>query len=210
MSRVLYGFGTSSAAYRVRIALAVKGLDWEGKSIDLLAGAQHGVGYRILNPQGLVPLLIDGDVALNQSMAIIEYLDETYPEPSLLPGDAVQRARIRAAAQTIACDIHPLNNLRVQQYLKDPLEQPQAAVDDWVRHWITTGFQPLEELAEAGRGPYLFGDQITLADICLVPQMANARRARADLSAFPKLVAVDKALNAHPAVKAARPEHRNG
>ncbi len=210
MSRTLYGFGTSSAAYRVRIALALKGLDWDGKSIDLLAGAQHSIGYRILNPQGLVPLLIDGEVALNQSMAIIEYLDETYPEPKLLPGNAVQRARIRAAAQTVACDIHPLNNLRVQQYLKDPLGHGQDEVDTWVRHWITTGFQPLEEIAEAGRGPYLFGDQVTLADICLVPQMANARRARADLLAFPKLVAIDKALNAHPAVQVARPEHRTG
>ena len=120
-NRTLYGYWRSSAAYRVRLALAFKRLDYTSKAIDLRTGAQGGIGFTMLNPQGLVPYLIDGDVGLNQSLAIIEYLDETYPDPPLLPGDAVGRARVRAAAQTIACDIHPLNNLRVLNYLKGPL-----------------------------------------------------------------------------------------
>lgn len=204
--RTLYGYWRSSAAYRVRIALALKGLDYAHKGIDLRTGAQSGVGFKLLNPQGLVPYLIDGDVGLNQSLAIIEYLDETYPEPKLLPDDAVARARVRAAALAIACDIHPINNLRVLKYLKAPLGHEQAEIDAWAQHWIETGFAALEEVAESSPGPYLFGPAVTLADVCLVPQMYNARRVRADLSAFPRLVAIDKALNALPAVRKARPE----
>ncbi len=204
--RTLYGYWRSSAAYRVRIALALKGLDYHHKGIDLRSGAQGGVGFKLLNPQGLVPYLIDGDTGLNQSLAIIEYLDETYPEPRLLPDDAVGRARVRAAALAIACDIHPLNNLRVLKYLKDPLGCEQEEIDGWARHWIETGFSALEELAEVAKGPYLFGETVTLADICLVPQMYNARRVRADLTHFPNLVAIDKRLNALPAVRKARPE----
>jgi len=206
MSRTLYGYWRSSAAYRVRIALALKDLDYDHKGIDLRSGAQGGVGFKLLNPQGLVPYLIDGEVGLNQSLAIIEYLDETYPEPRLLPDDPVGRARVRAAAMTIACDIHPLNNLRVLKFLKSPLEQEQEAIDGWQQHWIEEGFAPLEEIAEGSPGPYLFGRDVTMADVCLVPQMYNARRVRADLTHFPKLVAIDKALNALPAVRKARPE----
>lgn len=204
--RTLYSYWRSSAAYRVRIALALKGLDHDYKGIDLRTGAQSGVGFKLLNPQGLVPYLIDGEVGLNQSLAIIEYLDETYPEPRLLPDDPVGRARVRAAALAIACDIHPLNNLRVLKYLKNSLDQEQEAIDAWARHWIEEGFAALEEVAEAGSGPYLFGDRVTLADICLVPQMYNARRVRADLSKTPGLVAIDKALNELEPFKRARPE----
>ncbi len=206
MSRTLYGYWRSSASYRVRIALNLKGLDYEQKAIDLRTGAQSGVGFKLLNPQGFVPYFIDGEVGLNQSLAIIEYLDETHPEPSLLGEDPVQRARIRAAAQIIASDIHPINNLRVLKYLKASMAQEQAAIDDWYRHWVDEGFQPLEEIAEGSSGPYLFGDQVTLADVCLVPQMYNARRLRSDLSRFPSLVEIDKALMKLPAFLNARPE----
>jgi maleylacetoacetate isomerase len=205
-NRTLYGYWRSSAAYRVRIALELKRLDYDHKGIDLRTGAQSGVGYKLLNPQGLVPYLIDGEVGLNQSLAIIEYLDEVYPEPRLLPDAPVARARVRAAAMAIACDIHPVNNLRVLKYLKSPLGHEQAEIDAWAQHWIETGFAALEEIAEGSPGPYLFGDTVTLADVCLVPQMYNARRVRTDLSAFPKLVAIDKALNALPAVRRASPE----
>jgi maleylacetoacetate isomerase/maleylpyruvate isomerase len=204
--RVLYGYWRSSAAYRVRIALALKGLDYDHKGIDLRTGAQSGVGFKLLNPQGLVPYLIDGDAGLNQSLAIIEYLDETYPEPRLLPDEPLARARVRAAAMAIACDIHPINNLRVLKYLKQPLGHSQEEIDTWAQHWIETGFAALEEIAEGSPGPYLFGGEVTMADVCLVPQMYNARRVRADLSAFPRLVGIDKALNALPAVRKARPE----
>lgn len=206
MTRTLYGYWRSSAAYRVRIALALKGLDYEHKGIDLRTGAQSGVGFKSLNPQGLVPYLIDGEVGLNQSLAIIEYLDEIYPEPKLLPDEPLARARVRAAALTIACDIHPINNLRVLNYLKSPLGHDQAEVETWAQHWIETGFAALEEIAEGSPGPYLFGGAVTLADVCLVPQMYNARRMRADLTHFPKLVEIDKALNALPAVAKSRPE----
>lgn len=205
-NRILYGYWRSSAAYRVRLALAFKGLAYTSKAIDLRSGAQSGIGFTMLNPQGLVPYLIDGDVGLNQSLAIIEYLDETYPDPPLLPGDAVARARIRAAALTIACDIHPLNNLRVLNYLKGELAQPPALVDLWAEHWIDIGFSALEETAAASSGRFLFGDSVTFADLCLMPQMYNARRIRADLTAFPALVAIDKKLNAIPALRGARPD----
>lgn len=208
--RTLYGYWRSSAAYRVRIALRLKGLAYDSKAIDLTRNAQSGVGFTMLNPQAMVPYLIDDEVGLNQSLAIIEYLDEVYPEPSLLPGDAVARARIRAAALAIACDIHPLGNLRVMRYLQGPLGQSLETAEEWQRHWIEAGFSALEEIAEAGEaaGPYLFGATPTLADVCLVPQFYNARRLRADVARFPKLSAIDKALNALPAFAAARPERQ--
>lgn len=210
-TRTLYSYWRSSAAYRVRIALAVKGLDYDTRAINLLTGAQSGVGFTMLNPQGMVPYLIDGEVGLNQSLAIIEYLDEVYPAPPLLPADPVGRARVRAAALAIACDIHPLNNLRVLRYLKDPLGHDQEAVETWQRHWIETGFAALEEIAEAGArtaGAYLFGDAVTIADVCLVPQFVNARRVQADVARFPALSAIDARLNALPAFAAARPERQ--
>lgn len=204
--RTLYTYWRSSAAYRVRIALNVKGLAWSPKSVDLRTGAQSGVGYKLLNPQGMIPYLIDGDIGLNQSVAIIEWLDETYPDPPLLPATPLMRARVRAAALTIACDIHPLNNLRVLKYLRSEFDRDQDAIDAWSRHWIEAGFESLEEIAEGSPGPYLFGETVTLADICLAPQMYNARRMQADVARFPKLCAIDKALVALPAFDAARPE----
>jgi maleylacetoacetate isomerase/maleylpyruvate isomerase len=206
MTRTLYTYWRSSASYRVRIALALKGLAYEQVAINLQQGAQTSVGFTMMNPQGLIPYLIDGDVGLNQSLAIVEYLDETYPDPPLLPADTVGRARVRAAALAIACDIHPLNNLRVLKYLRAEMQQEQAAVDTWYRHWVEVGFTALEEIAEAATGAYLFGETVTLADVCLVPQMWNARRLQADIARFPKLMAIDARLNALPAVRAARPE----
>ncbi len=206
MTRTLYTYWRSSASYRVRIALALKGLAYEQVPINLAQGAQTSVGFTIMNPAGLIPYLIDGDVGLNQSLAIIEYLDELHPNPALLPGDALGRARVRAAALAIACDIHPLNNLRVLKYLRAEMGQEQDAVDTWYRHWVEVGFNALEEIAEGATGAYLFGDAVTLADVCLAPQMWNARRLQADIARFPKLVAIDKRLNAVPAFAAARPE----
>ncbi len=206
MTRTLYGYWRSSASYRVRIALGLKGLAYEQVAINLAQGAQASVGFKLLNPQGFVPYLIDDTAGLNQSLAIIEYLDEVHPTPPLLPTEPLGRARVRAAALAIACDIHPLNNLRVLKYLKAEMAQPQEAIDTWYRHWVEEGFGPLEELAEGASGAYLFGDAPTLADVCLVPQMWNARRLQADIARFPKLVAIDARLNALPAVRAASPE----
>lgn len=203
MSLSLYTFCRSSAAYRVRIALYLKGLDYTSVPINLIKGEQRDAAFVARNPQGRIPYIEQDGFGLGQSLAIIEYLDETHPAPLLISGDAKQRARIRSFAFTIAADIHPLNNLAVLNYLKGPMSQPQAMVDDWYRHWISLGFAALE--AEA-RGPFVFGDTPTLADICLVPQMYNARRFKTDLSAFPKLVAADAHACAHPAFASAAPE----
>ena len=208
--RVLYDYWRSSAAYRVRIALAVKGLDYTTRTVDLRTGAQSGVGYTMLNPQGLVPLLIDGETAVAQSLAIIEWLEETYPEPALLPGDAGQRARIRSAALGMIADAHPLINLRVRQYLHREMGQDEAKIDDWARHWVELALAPLEEQAERASGAYLFGDTVTLADVVLVPQLYGARRLQADVARFPALGAIDMRLNALPAFQAARPERQPG
>ena len=203
---VLYGYWRSSAAYRVRLALAWKRLAYQSIPIDLRTGAQSDEGYRALNPQGLVPLMISEGAAIMQSLAIIEYLEETHPEPALLPADALGRARVRAAAQMVASDIHPVNNLRVLRYLRDSLGQSQAAVDDWARHWIVTGLTALEAFAAAYGGRFLYGDSVSLADLCLVPQMYNARRVETDLSAFPRLCENDAGLAAAPFVLAAHPD----
>jgi maleylacetoacetate isomerase len=160
----------------------------------------------MLNPHGRVPFLIDGDVGLNQSPAILEYLDEAYPAPPLLFGDAAQRARIRAAANIIVCDVHPLGNSSVLGYLKREYDQDHEGLEAWYGHWVATGFRPLEELAERSDAPYLFGDRVTLADICLVPQMYNARRWRVDMEPYPALVKIDRNLMELEAFRAARPE----
>lgn len=216
--RTLYEYWRSSAAYRVRLALHFKQLDYASKPVDLLAGGQKSLGFTMINPQGFVPFLIDGDAGLNQSLAIMEYLDEAYPDtPRLLPDTPVARARVRAAAQIIACDIHPLNNLRVLKALKKDLGQEQDAIDAWYARWIGEGFQPLEEIIEGqqaraqpgGELPrYMFGDTPTLADLCLVPQMYNARRFRVNLEPFAHLVRIDAALNALDWVRAAAPEQQ--
>lgn len=202
---LLYDYWRSSASYRVRLALAWKGLEFAKVPIDLRADVQASVDYRMRNRQGLVPLLVDGEVALAQSLAIIEYLDEIHPEPPLLPADPIGRARVRGAAQIIACDVHPINNLRVLRYLKDPLGQPQAAIDEWVRHWIAGGLAALEAFAEHHGGDYLYGDVPSLADLCLVPQLYNARRVETALGAYPRLRAIENRLLAKKNLLSAHP-----
>lgn len=203
----LHSYWRSSAAYRVRIALHWKGLPFETVSTHLGKGEQRGEEFLAVNPQGLVPALEDGAHILAQSLAIIEYLDETHPAPPLLPRDPVTRARVRSLALAIACDIHPLNNLRVLNYLKGPLAQPRPAVDAWYAHWVGEGFRGLERLARRhGDGAHLHGSSVTLADVCLVPQLYNARRFEVDLTPFPTLVAIGRALEALPAFAAARPD----
>ena len=200
---ILHGYWRSSASYRVRIALNWKGIEADAHNIDLRIGAHHAPDYLALNPQGLVPSLEDGPLLLGQSLAIIEYLEEIHPNPPLLPANPADRARVRAAALAIACDIHPLNNPRIMNYLRGEMGQPQEAVDAWIKHWIAEGFGPLEATAGA---PYLCGDAVTMADLCLVPQMYNARRFGVDLTPYPKLVAVETRLLALPAFEKARPE----
>jgi maleylacetoacetate isomerase len=205
----LYSYFRSSAAYRVRIALNVKRLPYETVPIHLVkSGGQNKTPeYRAINPQMRVPALVlpTGDV-LVQSLAIIEYLDETSPQPPLLPAEPGDRAKVRAFAQVIACDIHPLNNIGPLRYLKNPLKHEQAEIDGWYHHWILDGFEALEAMIEPG--PYAFGSQVTLADICLVPQMYNARRLKVPLDRFPKIVAVDAACLQLEAFDKARPENQ--
>ena len=204
----LYSYFRSSAAYRCRIALNLKGLAHDSAFVHLIKdGGQHTKpAYRALNPQALLPTLEHDGRVITQSLAIMEYLDEIHPKPSLLPGDAAQRAQVRAFALAIACDIHPLNNLRVLSYLKSPLGHDQATVDTWYRHWVETGLAACEALLPATPTRFCFGDQPTLADACLVPQIYNARRFTADLSAMPRLVAIDAACNALSAFAQAAPE----
>jgi maleylacetoacetate isomerase len=201
---LLYDFWRSSAAYRVRIALNLKGVAYQSVPVSLSDGAHLSADYKARNPQGFVPMLsIDGH-DLTQSLAIIDYLDARNPAPRLIPVDPLARAKTMAAALLIAADIHPINNLRVLNYLKGSLGQDQGAVDDWYRHWIVAGFSALEVMApEEG----LFGSELpNLADVCLVPQMYNARRFDTPMAAFPKLVRIDAALQAIPAFGAAAPE----
>jgi maleylacetoacetate isomerase len=203
---VLFDYFRSSASYRVRIALNLKRVDYERVPVNLLEGVQRAPGYRDVNPQGLVPALeIDG-YRLTQSLAIVDYLDETRPDPPFLPADPADAAHVRALALAIACDIHPLNNLRVLKYLKDALGQEQPERDAWYRHWMAEGFAALEAMAGPRAGRFLFGDQPTLADICLVPQMFNARRLEAPLDDFPTLVRADSEACRLEAFAAAHPE----
>jgi maleylacetoacetate isomerase len=210
MSLRLHTYWRSSAAYRVRIVLACKGLPYESVPRHLLrdGGEQRRPDYLALNPQGLVPALEHDGFVVAQSLAICEYLEECYPEPPLLPAGPHDRATVRAMALAVACDIHPLNNLRVQQYLRDGLGQDEAAVSDWVRHWISEGFGALETLIgrDSSDSRHCFGGSVTLADACLVPQVYNARRAGLDLAPWPRLAAVATHLESLPEFAAARPE----
>lgn len=187
----LYSYFRSSAAYRVRIALNLKGLDYEYAPVHLLrdGGQQLKPEYRALNPDGIVPTLVDGDEVLSQSLAIIEYLEETHPEPPLLPRPPADRAFVRAIALQVACEIHPLDNLRVLKYLKHQVKTPEDVKDAWYAHWVEMGFTSLEKrLAGDQRvGALCFGDTPTVADLCLVPQVFNARRFKIDMSRFPTL-----------------------
>jgi maleylacetoacetate isomerase len=186
MTLDLYTFFRSSASYRVRIALALKGLKAEQKVVWLPGGEQNAEDYRAVNPQQFVPTLVADGHVLTQSLAIMEYLEEVHPEPALLPRDALGRARVRSLSQLVACEIHPLNNLRVLKYLKGPLGQPQPVVDTWYRHWVTEGLAAFErQLGDGGSGAFCHGDTVTMADACLVPQIFNAQRFDTDLSPFP-------------------------
>lgn len=205
----LYGYFRSSAAYRVRIALNLKGLGYEQAVVDLVKGEQRTAQNLSRNPQGLVPTLeTDDGVRLTQSLAICEYLDERHPEPPLLPADAEGRARVRALAQLVACEIHPLNNLRVLKYLVGELEVDEDAKLAWYRHWIAEGFEALEGMLsrEAGTGEFCHGDTPTLADLCLVPQVFNAERFACDLSVFPTIQRITAHCRALPAFRQAAPE----
>ena len=205
----LYSFFRSSAAYRVRIALNVKGIAYETVSVHLAKDGGHNKRpeFRAVNPQMRVPVLVtpDGNVLI-QSLAIIEYLEETQPEPPLLPRGPLARAKVRALAELIACDIHPLNNTSPLRYLKREMSQEQSAIDAWYHHWVIEGFEALEALIEPG--PYACGSQVTLADVCVVPQVANARRLKVPLERFPKIVGVEQACLALAAFDRARPENQ--
>lgn len=203
----LYSYFRSSAGWRVRIVLALKGLDFDLVPVHLLRGGGEHLTpeYAETNPQGLVPALEDEGSVFAQSLAIMEYLEETHPEPCLLPGDAKGRAEIRAFCQAIACEIHPLNNLRVLKYLVRDLGLDEETKLAWYAHWIQEGFRPVERLLERGEGPFCFGAEPTLADACLVPQVFNAERFNVDLSAFPKIQAVNAACLAHEAIAVTLP-----
>jgi maleylacetoacetate isomerase len=205
----LYSYFRSSAAYRVRIALNLKNIPYDMVPIHLVkeGGQNRRPEFRAVNPQMRVPALaLSSGEVLIQSLAIMEYLDEVYPEPPLLPPEALARAHVRALAQLVACDIHPLNNLGPLRYLKNALKHEQPDIDTWYQHWVLEGFEALE--AMLGPGPYAYGAQVTLADLCLVPQVFNARRLKVPLDRFPKIVAVDAACQKLPAFDKARPENQ--
>lgn len=205
----LHSYFRSSAAYRVRIALALKGLAFDTAVVHLLRGGGEQLqdAYRSINPAALVPALQDGGATLTQSLAILEYLEETHPQPPLLPADALGRARVRALACTVACDIHPVNNLRVLNYLRDTLHADDAVRSDWALHWMALGLRALEQhlAREPATGLCCHGDTPTLADCCLVPQLFNARRFGLDLAPYPTLVRIDRHCAALPAFATAHP-----
>ncbi len=205
---ILYDYWRSSAAYRVRIALNLKGVDYDTRPADLREGEQQSADYRALNPQGLVPMLeIDGQ-KLTQSLAIINYLDLRYPNQPLIPASAAERAHVVAMALAVACDIHPLNNLRVLKYLKNELGHSQDEIDAWYRHWIEEGFPALEAMAAPQAGKFLFGDAPTGADVCLVPQLYNARRFDVPLDAYPTLLRAEENANKLDAFVRAHPDNQ--
>jgi maleylacetoacetate isomerase len=206
MAVKLHTFFRSSAAYRVRIALQLKGVAYDAVPVHFRRAEQRGDEFLRLNPQGLLPVLEVDGVVLTQSLAIVDYLDTRFPEPRLIPADPLARARVLAMAHIVACDMHPLNNLRVLEYLRVDLGLAKEAVDTWYAHWIAMGFGALEPLVAAEGGQYCFGDTITLADACLVPQVYNARRFACDLSPYPRLVEIDARLASHDAFINAAPE----
>ncbi|HUA26147.1 MAG TPA: maleylacetoacetate isomerase [Steroidobacteraceae bacterium] len=204
----LYTYFRSSAAFRVRIALNLKGIDYESSAVDLRPAAHRQQEYLALNPQGLIPALADGGTVISQSLAVIEYLEESHPSPPLLPRSPRDRARVRSMALAVACDMHPLNNLRVLNYLRSQLGQDEAAVDTWYRHWIAEGFRGLEEEARraSGDGRHMFGSEVTLADVCIVPQMFNARRFKCNVEPFPTLRTICAHLETLSAFARAAPD----
>ncbi|MBI1330522.1 MAG: maleylacetoacetate isomerase [Alphaproteobacteria bacterium] len=208
----LYGYFRSSAAFRARIALNLKGIKPELRFIHLIkdGGQQHTADYKALNPQQLIPALVHDGHTITQSLAIIEYLDEIVAEPPLLPKDPIGRARCRELAYAIACDIHPVNNLRVAQYLKSDLGAQDDQVAGWQRHWIEVGFGALETMLAAPSltGKFCHGDTPTLADICLIPQVFNARRVKLDIATWPTIARIEAHAMTHPAFDAAQPKNQ--
>jgi maleylacetoacetate isomerase len=208
----LYGYFRSSAVFRVRIALNLKALTPHYAFIHLRkeGGQQHSAAYKELNPQEIIPTLVHDGHTIGQSLAIIEYLDEIVPTPPLLPSDPLGRARVRQLAYAVACEIHPVNNLRVSNYLRDKVGATPEALRDWHQHWIALGFEALETMLASAKetGRYCHGDQPTLADICLIPQMANARRVSLDLAPYPTLLRIEETALAHPAFDAALPKNQ--
>lgn len=210
MSLILYGYWRSSAAYRVRIALNIKQLTYESRAVHLSkdGGEQHHATFHHLNPSELIPVLIDGEFHLNQSLAIIEYLDEIYPEPRLIPARGAERYQVKALALDIAADIHPINNLRILQYLSAELAVSGDQKNTWYRHWIDTGFRGLEEKLSQTAGEFSVGNRLSLVDVCLVPQVYNAERFNLDMSCYPTLQRVAETLRALPAFVKAAPENQ--
>lgn len=206
----LYGYWRSSAAYRVRIALHLKQIPFESTSVHLVknGGEQHSPSYKKLNPTELVPTLVDGDFTLSQSIAIIDYLDAKYPDVSVYPKTIKEAAKVKAMAFDIACEVHPLNNLRVQQYLTSQLDATDEQKRNWMDHWMSKGFEAFEEQIHSTVGQYCFGDSVTMADICLIPQIYNAKRFGIDLSPYPNILKVVDSCAQHPAFIAAAPENQ--
>jgi maleylpyruvate isomerase len=205
---VLHGYWRSGTSYRTRIALNIKGLDYRQEPVDLREGAQKSERYRALNPQGLVPALETHDGVLTQSSAIIEWLDERYPEPPLLPSTPVERAVVRAMALTIACDIHPLNNLRVLKYLRGEFGAEQETTDRWAETWIEQGFDALEAMIGLHGGRFAYGDTLTTVDCHLVPQVYSAQRFNVDCARWPRLLAAAENAMAEAPVAAAHPDRQ--
>jgi maleylacetoacetate isomerase len=202
---LLHDYFRSSAAYRVRIALNLKGVEFDRHPVNLIEGEQKAADYRILNPQSFVPMLEIDDLKLTQSLSIIVYLDQTRPDPPLMPRDPADGAHVRAMALAITCDIHPLNNLRVLKFLtKMGIEHEQR--DEWYRHWVTEGLEALEKMAAARAGAFLFGETPTIADVCLVPQLYNARRFSVPIESYPTLRRADESASALPAFATAHPD----
>lgn len=207
----LYGYWRSTAAYRVRIALHLKNIAFESISVHLVknGGEQHSSDYSELNPNHLVPTLVDGDFSLNQSLAIIDYLDHAHTAQALYPKEVKNRAKVQALSLDIACEIHPLNNLRVQQYLSNSLNVDDKAKQTWLEHWMTIGFKAVETQLKVSAGQYCFADAVSVADICLVAQVYNANRFNVDMSAYPVINQVVENCNKLPAFIKALPENQD-
>lgn len=208
----LYGYWRSSATYRVRIALSLKNISYQSIEINLIekGGEQHSDYFHALNPAELVPVLVDGGIRINQSMVILDYLDEHYPQPLLVPITGEQRYLIRSLAQDIAVDIHPLNNLRVQQFLAHQMKVKECDKQKWLKYWIMEGFESLDEKLKPLAGKFCVGADVTLVDVCLAPQVYNALRVGVDMTKYPTLNRVYQTLMQHPAFIAAQPENQTG
>lgn len=206
----LYGYYRSSASYRIRIVLNLKNLQHESTAVMLNLGEQHDDAFKAINPMGLIPVLETGGTLLAQSPAIAEFIEEQHPEPRLLPTDPVERTKVREMMHTIGCDIHPLQNLRVLKYLRSEFDQDDAGVERWCQQWMGDGFAAFEQLARSrsANGRYAFGDQITLADVWLIPQVYNARRFNLDLTPFPTIVSIDRHCQALPEFARAHPSRQ--